>query len=211
MDKIRESKRLAQARWRAQQKELPSPSTVDSTVDSTRYLVDDAERDKEEDKDKELDKDKDKKIDCQQIADLYNSICTSFPSLRTLSDSRRKAIKARLNTYSFEDFRTVFENAEASSFLKGSNDRNWTATFDWLIKDSNMAKVLEGNYADKGKPTGRKEKVPGWYTQPSMELGNAELEAIQKLLKEEPDEAFTKEAEQLKRELQEAYGGGVNG
>jgi hypothetical protein len=41
--------------------------------------------------------------------------------------------------------------AEASSFLKGSNDRNWTATFDWLIKDANMPKVLEGNYDDKAK------------------------------------------------------------
>jgi hypothetical protein len=50
MDKIRESKRLAQARWRAKQKELPETSTVDSTVDSTRYLVDDAEEDKEEEK-----------------------------------------------------------------------------------------------------------------------------------------------------------------
>jgi predicted phage replisome organizer len=53
MEKIRESKRLAQARWRAKQKELPS--TVDSTVDSTRCLVDDAEEDKE----KEIDIEKD--------------------------------------------------------------------------------------------------------------------------------------------------------
>jgi predicted phage replisome organizer len=53
MDKIRESKRLAQARWRAKQKELPG---VDSTVDSTRHLVDDA--DKEEDKDIEEEKNK---------------------------------------------------------------------------------------------------------------------------------------------------------
>ena len=101
-------------------------------------------------------------VSCQQIVDLYNSICKSFPSVRSLSDARRKAIKARLNTYSFEDFKTVFENAEASSFLKGSNDRNWSANFDWLIKDSNIAKVLEGNYANKGSRYTRKETVPGW-------------------------------------------------
>lgn len=89
------------------------------------------------------------KNDYQQIVDLYNSICTSFPSVRSLSDARRKAIKARLNTYTVEDFKQCFENAEASSFLKGGNDSNWTATFDWLIKDTNMAKVLDGNYADK--------------------------------------------------------------
>ena len=51
MEKIRENKRLAQARWRAKQKELPP--AVDSTVDSTRYLVDDTEEDKEKDKEKE--------------------------------------------------------------------------------------------------------------------------------------------------------------
>ena len=43
----------------------------------------------------------------------------------------------------------LFEKAEASSFLKGSNDRAWRATFDWLIKDTNMAKVLDGNYDDR--------------------------------------------------------------
>ena len=39
--------------------------------------------------------------------------------------------------------------AEGSSFLKGKNDRNWSATFDWMVKDANMAKILDGNYADK--------------------------------------------------------------
>lgn len=38
--------------------------------------------------------------------------------------------------------------AEESSFLNGKNNRNWSANFDWLIKDANMAKVLDGNYAD---------------------------------------------------------------
>ena len=48
-----------------------------------------------------------------------------------------------------EDFQKLFEMAEGSSFLKGQNNRNWSATFDWLIKDTNMAKVLDGNYQDK--------------------------------------------------------------
>ena len=47
-----------------------------------------------------------------------------------------------------EDFQREFEKAEASSFLKGQNNRNWMASFDWLLKDSNMAKVLDGNYDD---------------------------------------------------------------
>ena len=144
MDKIRESKRLAQARWRAKQKELSF--AVDSTVDSTRYLVDGAEEDIEEEIDIEIERDK---IDYKGIVNAFNAICVSFPSVRSVSDSRKKAIKARLNTYKLEDFKTLFEKAEASSFLKGKNNNNWSATFDWLIKDANMAKVLDGNYDDK--------------------------------------------------------------
>lgn len=87
---------------------------------------------------------------CDEVAALYNEICVSFPRLRSLSEARRKAIKARLaNGYTVESFKELFQKAEASSFLKGQNDRNWQATFDWLVKDSNMAKVIDGNYSDE--------------------------------------------------------------
>ena len=95
-------------------------------------------------------------VTCKQVVDLYHSVCISYPSVKTLSEARRKAIKARLNTYSLDDFRTLFEKAEASAFLKGSNDRNWTANFDWLIKDANMAKVIDGNYDKQQRPKGSK-------------------------------------------------------
>lgn len=88
-------------------------------------------------------------IDYQQIADLYNETCVSFPRLTKLSDSRKKAIRARMKQYSLDDFRRMFEMAESSDFLKGKNDRNWSATFDWMVKDANMAKILDGNYNDK--------------------------------------------------------------
>ena len=98
-----------------------------------------------------IDKDRRVEVNYQQIADLYNDTCVSFPRLTTLSDARKKAIKARLKTYTVDDFRLMFEKAEASSFLKGKNDRNWSANFDWMIKDSNMAKILDGNYDTKVK------------------------------------------------------------
>jgi len=87
------------------------------------------------------------KINYQQIADMYNETCVSFPKLVKLSDTRKRAIKARLKNYTVDDFKRLFEMAEQSDFLKGKNKRNWSATFDWLINDANMAKVLEGNYA----------------------------------------------------------------
>jgi hypothetical protein len=88
-------------------------------------------------------------IPYEKVASLYSTICTSYSKLAKLSDARKKAIHARFNSgYELDDFKRLFEMAEESSFLKGKNDRHWHATFDWLIKDTNMAKVLEGNYAD---------------------------------------------------------------
>lgn len=153
MDKIRQQNRVRQAKFKQNQRLLQG-NVTDNVTDNVTVTQGNA-TDIDIDKDKEIEEDK-KEIDKekttpQQIVDLFNSICSSLPSVRSLSETRKKAIKARLNTYTIEDFKQCFENAEASSFLKGSNNRNWTATFDWLIKDANMAKVIEGNYADKSQ------------------------------------------------------------
>ena len=134
-------------------------------------------------------------VSYQKIIEMFHTICKSFPKVRSLSEARRKAIRARLKTYSVDDFKTVFQNAEDSSFLKGKNDRNWQANFDWLIADKNMAKVLEGQYADRGK----KEKLPDWFGR--RELDEDEVAAINRMLSEPDDET-----EQLRRELQSLGG-----
>lgn len=85
----------------------------------------------------------------QLIADMYNDTCVSFPRCTKLSEAREKALHARLKKYTVEDFKAVFEKAQQSDFLKGANNKNWSANFDWLISDKNMAKVLDGNYANK--------------------------------------------------------------
>ena len=90
-------------------------------------------------------------VQSQTILDMFNEICKSYPRATKLSESRRKAIKARLKMYSIDDFKQLFKMAEGSSFLKGGNNHNWSANFDWLIKDANMAKVLDGNYSDAGE------------------------------------------------------------
>ena len=84
------------------------------------------------------------------IRELYDSVCGSYPRPVKLSEARKEELCARLRDgYTVEDFRKLFELAEASDFLKGENDRGWSATFDWLIADANMAKVLDGNYENR--------------------------------------------------------------
>lgn len=196
MDRIREQNRLRQAKFKAKQKAIEGNVTGNVTVTGSHATEEDKEEDKETDKE-ERNKERN---DCQQIVDLYNSICVSFPSIRSLSETRKKAIRARLKTYTVDDFRNVFKNAEASSFLKGGNDRNWTATFDWLIKDSNMAKVLDGNYVDKA-PTAKNTK-PVTGKRPSYDL-----EAFERMILATPaptageDETIRRRAEELQRRL----------
>lgn len=90
------------------------------------------------------------RIDYKKIVDDYNRTCTRLAGCKKISETRKKAIAARLNTYSEEELHEVFELAQESDFLCGKNDRNWKADFDWLMKDRNAAKVLEGKYNNSG-------------------------------------------------------------
>lgn len=148
----------------------------------------------EREKDKEIDTEREKEgtadeppapprpsVPYEAIKDFYNQVCVSFQRCTTMSENRKKAIKARFTSgYTLEDFKKVFIKAEGSSFLKGRNDRNWTATFDWMIKDGNMAKILEGNYDDHDigpgpRPTGGGRNNTGFQTSnPFLEMLNEE-------------------------------------
>ena len=143
------------------------------------------ETDKETDTDTETDKETDTDTDIKEspygdspiptatpeqttpykaIADLYHEICFSFPKLRNVGENRKKAIAARWKEYhqDLAIFRELFARAEASSFLKGKNVRNWSATFDWLMNSANMAKVLEGKYdQEKGGQAHDRDLPPG--------------------------------------------------
>jgi predicted phage replisome organizer len=158
MDKLREQTRKRVAKYREKQKHLledkgqkDSNVTCSVTVTECNAIEEDKEEDIERDKEEDIEKEKNI-INYQKIVDMYNDTCVSFPRVKSLSEARRKAIRARLKTYSVDDLQRVFEKAEASNFLKGANGRNWNATFDWLLKDSNIAKVLDGNYDNVRTP-----------------------------------------------------------
>lgn len=150
--------------------------------------------DKEEDieEEKEIERDK---IDYTGIVAAYNEICVSYPSVKSISDARKKAIKARLKNYTPDDFRTLFSKAEASSFLKGKNNSNWSATFDWLIKDSNMAKVLDGNYDDKSA------SQIGQTSTPTADEYERMKKLREKVKTAANDESIRKRAEELQKQL----------
>ena len=128
------------------------PKKTDGLENKNQWFSD--EKPKEKEKDKEKDKEKEKvkekvEIDYQGIIDLYNEICVSLPRVTKLSDSRKRAIKTRLKSYTVEDLKKAFEMAEASDFISGRNGKWNNASFDWLMNETNLVKVLDGNYKNK--------------------------------------------------------------
>lgn len=86
----------------------------------------------------------------EKIKNLYNSICVSFAKIKSIDGERRKAVGARWNKCkSLDVFEEVFTICEQSDFLRGENDRNWKADFDWMMKANNFAKILEHKYDNK--------------------------------------------------------------
>ena len=164
-----------------QQQQLPPP-TVDEGVDNVHSDVHTDNRDKISDI-RDLDiTDEEREIEGEDIAvpqavtapppsrlppcpfkkimDLYHQICVSYPRIEDIDGERKKAVAARWRKYGdIAVFEQVFRIAQASSFMKGENGRNWHADFDWMMRPTNISKILEHKYDDKptaqtGQPTG---------------------------------------------------------
>lgn len=198
LEKLREQKRVRQAKWRAN-KALKSGvdenSSTEASTDaptehlpSYSYSISNSKsiKDKGEYEGKENPEKSEEtpvsppSVPYEAIKNLYNEICKSYSRCTVMSDARKKAVKARFSSgYTLEDFKTLFTKAEDSNFLKGGNDRNWSASFDWLIKDANMAKVLDGNYDNHASRPNQNQGIPrggnGFQTSnPFLEMLNEE-------------------------------------
>lgn len=82
------------------------------------------------------------------VLNAFNSICTTLPHPKELSDTRITHIKTFLDilkkyNLTIEEY---FEKVQASDFLTGRNGQWMNCSFDWLIKKSNALKVCEGTY-----------------------------------------------------------------
>lgn len=86
----------------------------------------------------------------KKIMELYHQICVSYPRIEDIDGERKKAVAARWRKYGdIAVFEQVFRIAQASSFMKGENGRNWHADFDWMMRPSNIPKILEHKYDDR--------------------------------------------------------------
>ena len=88
---------------------------------------------------------------------LMNTFNTMFggklPKVTSMTEKRKKAVKARAAEHGKNAIMTVFNNVLQSAFLTGHNDKNWSCDFDWIFRPTNFIKILEGNYNGKRSDT----------------------------------------------------------
>lgn len=88
-------------------------------------------------------------INYQEYVDLFHSACPRLPKVRVMSNTRKRAIKARIKEHGEELVKQVIESAGKSDFLAGKSKSGWMASFDWIFKPTNFIKIMEGNYPNK--------------------------------------------------------------
>lgn len=87
------------------------------------------------------------KINYNALMDTFNKMFSGkLPEVTTMTDKRKKAIRARATEHGKEGIMTVFNNVSQSAFLLGHNNQNWRCDFDWIFRPTNFIKILEGNY-----------------------------------------------------------------
>jgi hypothetical protein len=84
------------------------------------------------------------------LANLWNQNCGELPKCREVTASRRRAISAKLRDNPNPDYwQEVIRKLAASDFCNARTGKSWRATFDWLLKNDNHLKALEGMYDNK--------------------------------------------------------------
>lgn len=103
------------------------------------------------------------------IVEQYQKYCKTLPKIKLLTAARKQTIRARWTQFpEVKSFCIVFAKVDKSDFLSGRNDKWNGCSFDWIIKQQNFLKIMEGNYDNKDRP-----KTPP----PPKLRGTAEVEA----------------------------------
>jgi len=86
-------------------------------------------------------------IKTQAVIDKWNS---TFDQKCRMTDKRRSAVTVRMkDPFWAESWDQAIEQAGATPFLRGVNDKNWFADFDWFLKPDSLTKIIEGKYGTR--------------------------------------------------------------
>lgn len=94
---------------------------------------------------------KENHYDALQAFNAYNDLAQriGLPTVRTLTPARKRSLLARLREHGgLSAWDTALANIERSAFLRGSGPTGWMADFDFMLKASKFAKLVDGGYGN---------------------------------------------------------------
>lgn len=123
---------------------MPQLNTKDNKENNiTKDLLNKEEKDKSFSKKEHIDYD--------AIVKCWNETNPTLSNVKMLNNKRKEQIRHLLasNNATVDDLMKAIKIISMSSFCQGKNDRNWRASFDWLIKDTKscFSRLFEGAYA----------------------------------------------------------------
>ena len=90
------------------------------------------------------------KAEAMAAIDEYNAILTgSLPAVKSITEKRIEAMKRILTRYDAETWKAALYETKNSAFLTGGS---FSCSFDWIVQEKNLVKILEGNYRNKTGP-----------------------------------------------------------
>ena len=92
-----------------------------------------------------------KDVDYESLMEYFNrEVCgTRIPQIQRITGKRKAMVSARVRQFGKQAIQDVIQKTVRSRFLTGEDGGFFTATFDWLFKEDNFQKVLEGNYKNR--------------------------------------------------------------
>jgi len=118
------------------------------------------------------------------ILDVFNEVLPELPRAETLTSSRIQTLKLRINEdparQILDWWRRYFERVRLFPWLMGNNPNNWKATFDWLIGENGMRKVIEGGFAQAPRSCQEysPEELREWQRRYTDERGIVDAKAL---------------------------------
>lgn len=104
----------------------------------------------------------------EKIVAIYHEVLPRLPPVKVWNEQRRQFLQARWREdpehQSLDWWRGYFEKVARCPWLLGDGPENgWKANMEWLIRPTNFAKVLEGQYERSGKKSANRyiEHDPG--------------------------------------------------
>lgn len=92
------------------------------------------------------------RADLAEAVEVFNeqAVRSGWPTVQRLSEARSRALRARLSDAGgLDGWRHAVERAGQSQFIS-SQFRGFG--FDWMVKQQNFTKIMEGNYDDRDRP-----------------------------------------------------------